>query len=42
MVAGLGFAVALVARDLLAPLLVISAFGLFDRLVGAPLLRSRI
>lgn len=41
MVAGLGFAVALVARDLALPLLTISAFGLFDRLVGEPYLRSR-
>ncbi|MBX9458848.1 MAG: hypothetical protein KL863_23980 [Rhizobium sp.] len=41
MVAGLGFVLALVGRDLVLPLLVISMFGLFDRLVGAPLIRSR-
>lgn len=41
MVAGLGVAVAFVARDLAFPLFVISAFGLFDRLVGEPLMRSR-
>lgn len=41
MVAGLGFAAALVARDLTLPLLVISLFGLFDRLVGEPFIRSR-
>lgn len=39
MVAGLGFGLALVARDLTLPLLVISLFGLFDRFVGSPLLR---
>lgn len=41
MVAALGFVLALVGRDLVVPLLVISMFGLFDRLVGAPLIRSR-
>ena len=41
-VAGLGFAVALVARDLALPLFVVSVFGLFDRLVGEPFIRSRI
>ena len=40
-VAGLGFAVALVARDLALPLFMISMFGLFDRLVGEPFVRSR-
>jgi hypothetical protein len=30
-VLGLGFAAALVARDLMQPLLVLSAFGLIDR-----------
>lgn len=40
MVAGLGFAVALVARDLAVPLLIISLFGLFDRFVGEPFIRS--
>lgn len=39
-VAGLGFAVALVARDLAVPLLIISLFGLFDRFVGEPFIRS--
>lgn len=33
-VAGLGFAVALVARDLALPLLAISTLGLFDRFYG--------
>lgn len=42
MVAGLGLALALVARDLALPLLTISAFGLFDRMVGEPFLRSRL
>ena len=41
MVAGLGFALALVARDLAPPLLTISLFGLFDRFVGEPFIRSR-
>lgn len=40
-VAGLGFAVALVARDLALPLFMISMFGLFDRLVGEPFVRAR-
>ena len=39
--AGLGLAVALVARDLTVPLFTISMFGLFDRLVGEPFIRSR-
>jgi hypothetical protein len=41
-VAGLGFATALVAHDLAVPLFVISMFGLFDRLVGEPFIRSRV
>jgi hypothetical protein len=40
-VAGLGLAVALVARDLALPLFTISMFGLFHRLVGEPFFRSR-
>ena len=40
-VGGLGFAVALMARDLALPLLLISIFGLFDRFVGEPFIRSR-
>ena len=40
-VGGLGFAVALMARDLALPLLLISIFGLFDRLVGEPFITSR-
>lgn len=40
-VAGLGFAVAFVARDLALPLFMISVFGLFDRLIGEPFVRSR-
>lgn len=39
--AGIGFAVALVARDLALPLLTIAMFGLFDRFVGEPFIRSR-
>jgi hypothetical protein len=39
-VAGLGFAVALVARDLAPPLLAISTLGLFDRFVGRQFLGS--
>jgi hypothetical protein len=42
MVAGLGFALALVAHDLAPPLLAISLFGLFDRFVGAPFIRARV
>ena len=42
MVAGLGFALALVAHDLALPLFMISMFGLFDRVVGEPFIRSRI
>ena len=41
MVAGLGFALALIARDLALPLFMISVFGLFDRLVGEPFIRVR-
>lgn len=41
MVAGLGFALALIARDLALPLFMISVFGLFDRLVGEPFIRAR-
>jgi hypothetical protein len=41
MVAGLGFALALVAHDLALPLFAISVFGLFDRFVGEPFIRSR-
>jgi hypothetical protein len=41
MVAGLGFALALIARDLALPLFIISVFGLFDRLVGEPFIRAR-
>jgi hypothetical protein len=40
MVAGLGFALALIARDLTIPLFVISVFGVFDRLVGEPMIRA--
>ena len=42
MVAGLGFALALVAHDLALPMVAISVFGLFDRFVGEPFIRSRI
>lgn len=41
MVAGVGFGLALIARDLALPLFMISIFGLFDRLVGEPLIRGR-
>ncbi|MGV3551856.1 hypothetical protein [Rhizobium sp.] len=41
LVAGLGFALALIARDLALPLFMISLFGLFDRLVGEPYFRGR-
>ena len=42
MVAGLCFALALVAHDLALPLFAISIFGLFDRFVGEPFIRSRV
>lgn len=41
MVAGLGFALALVAHDLAVPLFAISVFGLFDRFIGEPFIRAR-
>jgi hypothetical protein len=40
-VAILALAISLVAKDFAAPLLVISMFGLFDRLVANPVLRAR-
>jgi hypothetical protein len=42
LVVGVGFALALVARDLTLPLLAVSLLGLFDRFVGEPFIRSRI
>jgi hypothetical protein len=41
LVVGVGFAIALVARDLTPPLLAIALLGLFDRFVGEPFIRSR-
>jgi len=41
LVVGVGFAFALVARDLTLPLLAVSLLGLFDRFVGEPFIRSR-
>lgn len=40
-VAGLAIAISLVAKDLVLPLFIISVFGLFDRLIGNPVLRAR-
>ncbi len=41
MTAALAVAIAFVAKDLTVPLLAISAFGLFDRLIAGPVLGIR-
>jgi hypothetical protein len=37
----LAVAIALIAKDLTTPLLVVSLLGLFDRLIAQPVLRAR-
>jgi hypothetical protein len=37
---GLAFLIALLAKDLTLPLMIVSLFGLFDRLAGQTVLRG--
>jgi hypothetical protein len=38
---GLAVAISFIAKDLAIPLLGVALFGLFDRLIGQPMLRLR-
>jgi hypothetical protein len=40
-VLALATAISLIAKDFALPLFVISVFGLFDRLIGDPVLRAK-